>query len=69
MKALYTSDLSTNESSSQINEFENTSTNKKTKRKITLKEKKTENLLLWSPASCDVLSKSYIIIGNIFIMI
>ncbi|KAL5239201.1 hypothetical protein ACI65C_006611 [Semiaphis heraclei] len=56
MKALYTSDLSTNESSSQINEFENTCTNKKTKRKITLKEKKTENLLLWSPASCDVLN-------------
>ncbi|CAI6376593.1 unnamed protein product [Macrosiphum euphorbiae] len=54
MKALYTSDLSTNESSSQINEFENTCTNNKTKRKIILKGKKTENPLLWSPASCDL---------------
>jgi len=59
MKAMYTSDLSTNESSSQINEFENTCTSNKTKRKITLKGKKGDNTLLWSPASCDVLSKSY----------
>lgn len=59
MKALYTSDLSTNESSSQINEFENRCTSNKTKRKITFKGKKADNTLLWSPASCDVLSKSY----------
>lgn len=59
MKALNTSDLSTNESSSQINEFENTCTNSKTKRKIISKGKKTENPSLWSPASCDLSSKSY----------